>query len=215
MKVEIWSDILCPFCYIGKRKFEAALSEFDGKDQVEIEWKSFQLDPNLVSNPDQNALEYLAASKGQTMEWAHQATEYVTNIAKGVGLEFHYDKAVVANSHDAHRLLHLAKSKGVANEVKHALLGAFFTTGQDIANHDVLIGIAEKAGLDATEVKAVLDSDQYVDAVAQDILTAREIGVQGVPFFVFDRKFAVSGAQEPAFFLKTMNKAAEVAAENS
>lgn len=209
MKVEIWSDIMCPFCYIGKRKFEAALAEFEGRESVEIEWKSFQLNPGLVTDPNANAISHLAESKGKSIEWAKQASEYVTQLAAGVGLEYHFEKAVVANSFNAHRLLHLSKQAGLGTVTKERLLKAYFKLGENIDDAATLAQIGAEVGLDAEKVKAMLASDQFADDVAQDILVAQHIGVQGVPFFVFDRKFAVSGAQEPAFFLKTMRKAAE------
>lgn len=207
MKVQIWSDILCPFCYIGKRKFEKALAQFPGKDSVEIEWKSFQLSPNLVTDPSTSTTYSLAKSKNISIEEAQLMIERVTSIAKNVNLEYDFEKAVVANSYDAHRLLHFAKEKGIQNEVKEKLLRAYFVEGKNIADFDSLILLGEEAGLNVEELNLLFKSNKYSDEVAKDIDEAQEIGVTGVPFFVFNRKYAVSGAQEVATFLNVLEKA--------
>ncbi len=207
MKVQIWSDILCPFCYIGKRKFEKALAQFPGKDSVEIEWKSFQLSPNLVTDPSTSTTYSLAKSKNISIEEAQLMIERVTSIAKNVNLEYDFEKAVVANSYDAHRLLHFAKEKGIQNEVKEKLLRAYFVEGKNIADFDSLILLGEEAGLNVEELNLLFKSNKYSDEVDKDIDEAQEIGVTGVPFFVFNRKYAVSGAQEVATFLNVLEKA--------
>lgn len=207
MKVEIWSDVMCPFCYIGKRKFENALNEFPDKNNIEIEWKSFQLDPTTVTDPSLNTVDHLAAKKGWSKAQANESISYVSNIAKQVGLDFHFDKAVVANSFDAHRLSHLAKKYGRQNELEEKLFSAYFTEGKNTADHNTLSHIASEIGLDATEVRALLNSDQYADKVEEDIYQAQQIGVRGVPFFVLDHKYAVSGAQESATFLQALTRA--------
>lgn len=207
MKVQIWSDILCPFCYIGKRKFEKALAQFPGKDSVEIEWKSFQLSPNLVTDTTTSTTYSLAKSKNISIEEAQLMIERVTSIAKNVNLEYDFEKAVVANSYDAHRLLHFAKEKGIQNEVKEKLLRAYFVEGKNIADFDSLILLGEEAGLNVEELNLLFKSNKYSDEVAKDIDEAQEIGVTGVPFFVFNRKYAVSGAQEVATFLNVLEKA--------
>lgn len=207
MKVQIWSDILCPFCYIGKRKFEKALAQFPGKDSVEIEWKSFQLSPNLVTDTTTSTTYSLAKSKNISIEEAQLMIERVTSIAKNVNLEYDFEKAVVANSYDAHRLLHFAKEKGIQNEVKEKLLRAYFVEGKNIADFDSLILLGEEAGLNVEELNLLFKSNKYSDEVDKDIDEAQEIGVTGVPFFVFNRKYAVSGAQEVATFLNVLEKA--------
>ena len=204
MQVEIWSDVMCPFCYIGKRKFEAAFSQFSDKDQVEIIWKSFQLDPDQETISDKPIQQYLAERKGMTIQQAQQMTNHVTEIAKQVGLTFHFDKAVTANSFDAHRFSHLAKQHGRQNDAEEQLFAAYFTEGRNTADQETLAQLGEKIGLDAREVKDVLQSDQYASEVQTDIYEARQLGVQGVPFFVFNRKYAVSGAQESTVFLQTI-----------
>ncbi len=207
MKVEIWSDVMCPFCYIGKRKFEKALSEFPDKDQIEVTWKSFQLDPTTVTDPSLSTIDHLAEKKGWSKEQARETTAHVSNIAKQVGLDFHFDKAVVANSFDAHRLSHLAKKHGKQNELEEKLFSAYFTEGKNTADHATLLQIATEIGLDKAETNDLLNSSLYADKVEEDIEQAQQIGVRGVPFFVLDRKYAVSGAQEPDTFLQALTRA--------
>jgi predicted DsbA family dithiol-disulfide isomerase len=207
MKVEIWSDIMCPFCYIGKRKFEAALAQFAGRADVELSWRSFQLDPNMTSMPGRNVMEYLAERKGQSMDWSRQAHAHVTAMAQAVGLDYRFDKAVVANSFDAHRLIHLAKASGLDDVAEERIFKAYFTEGADFADHEVLTRLGVEIGLPEEAVRAVLASDVYAQAVREDCATAAELGANGVPFFVLDRKYGVSGAQEPATFLQVLEKA--------
>ncbi|MGF7215305.1 putative DsbA family dithiol-disulfide isomerase [Spirosoma lacussanchae] len=204
MQVEIWSDVMCPFCYIGKRKFEAALDQFADRDSVEVVWKSFQLDPDQPTLPDKTIYEYLAERKGMSVAQARQMTAHVTDVASQVGLTFHFDQSVTANSFDAHRLLHLAKQHGRQNEAEERLFAAYFTEGRNIADRSTLIELGQTIGLDPAEVRSVLESDQHTDAVRHDIYEARQFGVQGVPFFVFDRKYAVSGAQPSQTFLEAI-----------
>ncbi len=206
MKVEIWSDVMCPFCYIGKRKFEKALSEFEGKEAVEIEWKSFQLNPDQETDPTKNINQYLSEIKGWSLEQAKEMNHRVSAMAKEVGLNYNLDKAVVANSFDAHRLIQLAKRKNLGDQMEEALFKAYFIDGKNTADHATLIALAGEAGIDETEAKAILDSGIFADEVEADIELAGQIGVRGVPFFVFDRKYAVSGAQPPEVFLETMKK---------
>jgi len=209
MKVEIWSDVMCPFCYIGKRKFEKALAEFEGKENVEIEWKSFQLNPALKTNAGKSINQYLAEIKGWSLEQAKEMNARVSAMAKEVGLNYNFDKAIVANSFDAHRLIQFAKRKNAGDQMEEALFKAYFIDGKNTADHSTLISLAVEAGLDETETKAILDSGIFADEVEADIELAGQIGVRGVPFFVFDRKYAVSGAQDPKVFLETMKKALE------
>ncbi len=206
MKVEIWSDVMCPFCYIGKRKFEAALKQFDHREEVEIEWKSFQLDPSIVTDASKTIHEFLAERKGFSLEQAKQMNERVTKLAEMVGLEYRFDKAVVANSFDAHRFSHLAKQFNLQDEAEEALFKAYFTDGKNTADADTLYQIGENIGIDKEKVRAMLDSEQYTLEVNEDMEVARMIGVTGVPFFVFDRKYPISGAQESETFLELMNK---------
>lgn len=206
MKVEIWSDIMCPFCYIGKRNYEAAISQFAGKDQVEVVWKSFQLDPTIQPAPDKNVYQYLAERKGMSYADSVKMHERVIAMAQSVGLEYNFDKAVIANSFDAHRLIQLAKTKGLGDAAEEKLFKAYFTEGQDFGNHDVLLRLGKAIGLTETEINEALSSDFYAYQVKQDIQEAAQIGVNGVPFFVFDRKYAVSGAQPSHVFLEVLQK---------
>lgn len=207
MKVEIWSDVMCPFCYIGKRKFEEALDSFENKTDVEVVWKSFQLNPDMVTDPTKNINDYLAESKGWSKEQVTQVQQHVVNMAREAGLDFHFDKAVLANSFDAHRFIQFAKSKGKGSEAEEALFRAYFTDGENTDNHDVIAKIAERIGLDVTQTYNVLRSGAFSENVASDIYEARQIGVRGVPYFVFNDKYAVSGAQPSDVFLGALRQA--------
>lgn len=207
MKVEIWSDVMCPFCYIGKRRFEKALEQFPDRKDIQVEWKSFQLNPHMVTDPTKNINEHLAETKGWTLDHARQAHDYVTNMASEVGLQYDFDKAVVANSFDAHRLIQLAKANGKGDQVEERLFSAYFTEGKNIADHATLIELGAEAGLDPATIKDVLQGNQYTDEVQHDIYEAQQVGVTGVPFFVFDDRYAVSGAQPVDTFLEALNRA--------
>jgi predicted DsbA family dithiol-disulfide isomerase len=206
MKVEIWSDVMCPFCYIGKRRFESALQQFENKNDVEVVWKSFQLQPDMVTDPSQNTIEHLAQSKGWTMEHAREMTSYVVNMAKEVGLNYDFDRAVVANSFDAHRLVQFAKTKGKGDAMEEQLFKAYFTEGKNTADHATLTALAVAIGLNKTEVKQVLSTDAFSNEVKEDIYQSRQIGVTGVPFFLFNDKYAVSGAQASETFLGALKQ---------
>jgi len=206
MRVEIWSDVVCPFCYIGKRKFEKALDAFANKEQVEIVWKSFQLDPATTPSPGKTVIESLAEKKGWSLEQSHQIHAQVAAMAKEVGLNYQMDKAVVANTFDAHRLSHLAATKGLQDKMEERLFAAYFTEGKDIGDKETLAALAQEVGLNAAEAAEVLRSEAYSDKVEADILEAQKVGVRGVPFFVFDNKYAVSGAQPSDVFAQVLAK---------
>ncbi|CEA15342.1 DSBA oxidoreductase [Fermentimonas caenicola] len=207
MKIEIWSDVMCPFCYIGKRNFETALEQFSNKNGIEVEWKSFQLDPSLPEVQDSNYTDYLMVSKGLGRPQVEGMLNNVTQMAKGVGLEYDFDRAVMVNSFKAHRVLQLAKMRGLGDAAEERLFRAFFTEGRNIADDETLLELGKEAGLNETEIRSSLSDERYSDMVRQDIQEARAIGVTGVPFFVFNRKYAVSGAQPPQAFLQTLEKA--------
>lgn len=209
MKIEIWSDVMCPFCYIGKRNFETALEQFSNKNGIEVEWKSFQLDPSLPEVQDSNYTDYLMVSKGLGRPQVEGMLNNVTQMAKGVGLEYDFERAVMVNSFKAHRVLQLAKMRGLGDAAEERLFRAFFTEGRNIADDDTLLELGKEAGLNETEIRSSLSDERYSDMVKQDIQEARAIGVTGVPFFVFNRKYAVSGAQPPQAFLQTLEKAYE------
>jgi len=208
MKVEIWSDIMCPFCYIGKRHYEAALGKFEGRDNVEVEWHSYQLDPTIPKNivSKENVYQYLADKKGISYEQSAKMHERVIEMAKNAGLDYRFDKAIVANSFDAHRLIQLAKTRGLGDAAEERLFLAYFTEGRDFGDHETLLSIGKEIGLSDEEIKSALVSDAFAAKVEQDIQEAAEIGVQGVPFFVFDRKYAVSGAQPTEYFLQALKQ---------
>jgi predicted DsbA family dithiol-disulfide isomerase len=207
MKIEIWSDIVCPFCYIGKRRIENAIANFEHADKIEVEWKSFLLNPDQVSDPSKKTAEYLSESKGWSPEQTRQMISQVTEMAAEEGLTYHIDKAVVANPKDAHRVLQYAKTQGKGDEMKERLLKAYLMDGANIADHGLLVDLATEIGLDKSRVQEVLASDQFADKVAQDIYEAKQIEVRGVPFFVFDNKYGISGAQHPDAFKETLVKA--------
>ena len=208
-KIEIWSDILWPFCYIGKRKLEKALETFEGKEFIEIDWRSYQLDPDATSQKGVDVYDYLAERKGQTRDWSIKMHEQVANTAKEVGLNYKFEKAIIANSYNAHRLIHLAKKYNLGNEAEENIFKAYFTEGKDIANETTLIAIGKEIGLKEEEIKEVLNSDKYNAEVKADIEEAQNIGVRGVPFFVMDRAYAVSGAQPVEVFTETLQKSFE------
>jgi len=207
MKVEIWSDVMCPFCYIGKRRFENALSHFPNKDEIEIEWKSFQLDPNMKTAPGVRIDQYLAKKKGWDLDYARQVNDQVTQMAAIDGLTYNFEKAVIANSFNAHRFSHFAKTHGLGHEAEEQLFKAYFTDGKNIDDVQTLIALGMEIGLDANGTKTVLESNAFADEVKQDIAEAQNIGIQGVPFFVMNNKYAISGAQAVPVFKETLEKA--------
>lgn len=207
MKVEVWSDIMCPFCYIGKKNYEMALKELAGSEEVQVEWKSFQLDPTIPNDgSSQSEFEYLAERKGMSPEQAKGMLDNVANTAKAAGITMNFGQTIVANTLNAHRLLHFAKSHQKGSELKEKLFQAHFTDGLNVGDQNVLVRLATEVGLDADESRKVLDSDTYAYEVSQDIQEAQNIGVRGVPFFVFDRKYAISGAQPVEVFAQTIEK---------
>lgn len=206
LKIQIWSDVMCPFCYIGKRKIEEALTQFENKDSVAIEWKSFQLDPSFLATPNESIVNHLAEKYRKDSDWAQTMIENMTENAKRSGLDFHFEKAILANSLNAHRLLHLAKKYKLSNEVKELLFKAYLTEGKNVNDWDTLKNIGLEVGLNIAEMEQLIDSNTYTKEVLQDQQEAQSIGISGVPFFVFDNKYAVSGAQSSDVFLKTLEK---------
>ncbi len=207
MNIEIWSDIACPWCYIGKRRFEAALERFPHRDDVSVTWRSFQLDPSLPDHYDGSELDYLSERKGLARSQAASMFQHVSAQAAGVGLHYDFDRLVVANSFMAHRFLHVAKEAGVGDAAKERLLSGHFERGEDIGSIDALVAVGVELGLDATMVRDTLVSDRYASEVRDDIADGQALGVSGVPFFVFDRTYGVSGAQPTEVFTDTLTKA--------
>lgn len=206
MKIEIWSDVACPFCYIGKRRLEEALSTFEHKDEVEIEWKSYLLNPNQESNTGQSLYEYLSAAKGWTMEFTLQANQQVIEMAKEVGLNYKMDDVVMANTTDAHRLIQFAKTQNKGEAIEEALFKAYFMEGKNLADFNTLVEIASSIGLDANQSLDVLNQKSFTENIQKDIYEASQIGVRGVPFFVFDNRYGISGAQPLEVFTRTLEQ---------
>jgi predicted DsbA family dithiol-disulfide isomerase len=209
MKVEIWSDVICPWCYIGKRRFEMALAQFIQKDKIEIEWKSYQLDPSLITDPNKSINQMLAEKKGWTIDYAKEMNDHVSQLAKEVGLDYNFDKAIVANTFDAHRLIQLSKKKNQGNKAEEFLFKAYFTDGKNIGDHNTLIQLGKEIGLDPTEVSAMLESDAYAKEVKADVYEAYQMGSRSVPFYLMNNKFAITGAQSPEIFLNALKNALE------
>lgn len=207
MLVEIWSDVACPWCYVGKRRFEKALELFEHRDEVEVRWRSFELDPSAPTERARSGPEHLAAKYGTSLEQARLMNRRLEEVAATEGLEFRLDTLRTGNTFDAHRLLHLAAEQGVADEVKEAFMHAYFTANRLMSDHAVLEGLAVEAGLPADDVRAVLASDRYAAEVRADEAEAGRLGANGVPFFVIDRAFGVSGAQPADLFTEVLERA--------
>ncbi len=207
MKIEIWSDVVCPFCYIGKRKFELGLEQFSHKDSVEVVWKSFQLNPDLKTDTTISIYQSLADQKGWTLEYTRNTTKHVTDMASEVGLHYDFDKTIVANTFNAHRLIHLAKTKGKQSEAEELLFKSYFIDGKNIDDDSILEAVGVEIGIDSAETAQMLSGDLFKNEVEQDIYEAQQVGVRGVPFFVLDHKYALSGAQQPEAFLSALNQA--------
>lgn len=197
---------MCPFCYIGKRNFERALEQFADKDKLQVVWKSFQLDPSIPEVQSESYSDYLVKAKGMPKAQVDAMLANVTQNAKNAGLDYDFDKSVMVNSLKAHRVIQFAKTRGLGDVAEERFFKAFFTEGENIADDATLIKIGKDIGLDEAAVELALTNDKYLDMINQDIQEARTIGVQGVPFFVFNRKYAVSGAQPPQAFLQTLQK---------
>jgi predicted DsbA family dithiol-disulfide isomerase len=205
--IEIWSDVVCPWCYIGKRRFERAVASFDHPGEVTVTYRSFELDPNAPAQRTGTHAEHLARKYGMTIAQAEQANQQMTQRAAADGLEFRFDIIRGGNTFDAHRLLHLAKDQGLQPEMKERLLRATFTEGLPIADKPTLVRLATEAGLPGAQAQAVLDGDAYTGAVRADEQRAARYGITGVPFFVADGKYAVSGAQPPEVLLQLLRRA--------
>jgi predicted DsbA family dithiol-disulfide isomerase len=207
MKVEIWSDVVCPWCYVGKRRFETALAAFEHRTEVEVHWRSFELDPEAPAIREGDPVQRLADKYGMTRAQALAADARLTDMAAAEGLEFHLDTARGGNTFDAHRLLHLAAEKGIQDAVKERFMRGYFTESAPVGDPETLTRLAVDAGLDETDVKTVLTSGQYATDVIADEQQAAAYGISGVPFFVVDGRYGVSGAQSPDVLLQTLRTA--------
>jgi len=208
MKIEIWSDIMCPFCYIGKRNFENALALFPNKQYIEVEWKSFQLDPAMPEVPkyQDDMYMFVADRKGLSYEQSKQRHEELIRYAKSVGLEYNLDKALVTNSMKGHRVIQFAKTKALGETAEEILFNAYFTQGKNLSNKEALIELGNEIGLTEDEVNTSLTDSLYKDKVESDSREAQALGAKGVPFFVVNRKYAIAGAQQPSEILKTLER---------
>lgn len=209
LKVEIWSDVVCPWCYIGKRRFEAALAGFAHRDEVQLVWRSFELDPSAPPSPPEQGsyAQRLASKYGCSLVEAQEMLANMTAVAAAEGLDFRFDLARPGNTFDAHRLLHLALEHGKQDDLKERLDHATFTEGSPTSDHVALWALATQAGLPGAEVDAVLASGRYLEAVRADEAQARALGISGVPFFVIDGRYGISGAQPADAILEVLDKA--------
>lgn len=215
MKIEVWSDYVCPFCYIGSQRLKNALEDFESKDEVVLEYRSFELDPEKKTGKAENVYEHLAKKYGITVDEARKNVRNVENLASIEGLDIDNEHAIQANTFDAHRLGQLARREGRSTEFTALLYKAHFSEGTDLGDHASLLELAGKAGLDRKAAQAVLLSDTFAKEVRRDEEMAREIGIGGVPFFVFNEKFAVSGAQSKETFSNVLKKALEETGKES
>lgn len=207
MKVENWSDIMCPFCYMGKHLFESALNEFPYKEEFKIEWKSFLLNPELKTNPNISLISFLSQSKGMSPHDVEHMTGNIVSRAQTIGLDFKFDKVVVANTMKAHALIKFAQYEGQGSLAYEKVFKAYFCEGKNIDDISVLSAITQKLGLDIEKFKTGLEDKTLEIKVLNDYQEAQSLGIQGVPFFVFDRKLAVSGAQDKKVFLEALKRA--------
>ncbi len=206
MNIEVWSDVACPFCYIGKRHLEKAIEQMEIQDEVSIIWRSFQLDPSAELTTDKTIYELLAAKYGKDIQWAKEMNQNVVKTAAEVGLAYDIDGIKPTNSFSSHRLIHLAKSEGKQDEMKEALLAAYFVEGMHTGDKKTLAEIADSVGLNAERVEEVLNNNEYEEAVHVDIAQAQQYGISGVPFFVINKKYGISGAQPISNFVETLSK---------
>ena len=207
MQIEIWSDIACPWCYVGKRRFERALEQFEHRDRVTVLWRSFELDPGAPRVQQGTPAELLSRKYGVSVAQAEAMNARMTETAREVGLDFHFDRLRMGNTFDAHRLIHLAHESGAQDAMKERLMRAYFTEGLMVSDHDVLGRLGVDVGLDAPRVREVLASDAYASDVRADELRARQLGINGVPFFVLADRYGVSGAQTPEVLLDAIRQA--------
>jgi len=204
--VEIWSDIACPWCYVGKRRFEAALAEFEHADEVQVRWRSFELDPTAPRVYEGELAAHLAEKYGMTIEEARERQKHLVELAAGEGLAFRFDTARRANTFDAHRLVHLAEAHGLQDAMKERLLLAYFSEGKLISDHDTLAALAAEVGLAADEVTETLAGERYADDVREDERTAQRLGISAVPTFVVERTLAASGAHPAEALLQLLRQ---------
>jgi predicted DsbA family dithiol-disulfide isomerase len=213
MTIDIWSDVICPFCYIGKRRLEQALQQFEGRDSVTIRWHSYQLNPGARPDPAQSTYEHLANMKGWSLEASRQAHDQIADMARQDGLVYNFDQSIPANTLNALRLAHMAATGGNGQDAHERLFAAYFTEGKNIDDPETLVSLGAELGLEAAAVRQMLESDAWLKEVQQDMDAARQIGIRGVPFFVFNQQYAVSGAQPAAAFLSALQQSQQTATD--
>ena len=215
LRVDVWSDIACPWCYVGKRRLEVALAQFPRRDAVEVVWRAFELDPAAprVRDAGVSYAERLSKKYGSGVAQAEAMVRGMTDVAAADGLDFRFDRIRPGNTFDAHRLLHLAYERGAQDAVKERFLRAYMTEGEAIGDPDVLSRLSREAGLDADDVAAVLATDAYAREVRNDEDEARALGISGVPFFVLGGRYGVSGAQPAEVLLRALEQAWAEAAD--
>ncbi len=206
MKIEIWSDFVCPFCYIGKRHLELGLKQFAHKENVEVIFRSFELDPNMPKDTDKDIYEILAGKYSIPTMQAQLLTNQVTQQAAEVGLTYHFATNIPTNSFDAHRLVHFAKQSGKMDELVERIFKAHFTDSLHVGDHETLTDLAEEVGLDRQTTLDFLSGESHSEDVRQDEANAAKLGIRAVPYFVFNNKYALSGAQPSEVFLDTLQK---------
>jgi predicted DsbA family dithiol-disulfide isomerase len=206
LRVDVWSGVACPWCYIGKRRFEVALRQFSHRNQVEVTWHSFELDPNAPESDERSSVEMLASKYGGTHAQAQGMIDNVIRAAAAEGLEYDYSRLKLGNTFRAHQVIHFANSRGRGAVMKERLLRAYFTEGEDVTDYRTLVHLAVEIGLDGAEATAALASGAFAGAVRNDEAQARALGINGVPFFVLGGKYGVSGAQSPAVFLQALDQ---------
>ena len=209
MQLEIWSDIACPWCYVGKRRIEAALAEFPHADEVTVTWRSFELDPEAPSERPGEGAAHLADKYGMTLEQAHASQSQLAATAAGDGIEMHFERQRMGNTFDGHRLVHLAAQSDLQDAMKERLMRAYFTEGALVSDHETLVALAQEVGLDPQSARATLESDRFADAVRADERDAAALGISAVPTFVVDRALGASGAQPPAQLLALLAEGRE------
>ena len=206
LKIDIWSDIGCPFCYLGTTQLNLALADFAHKLDVQVQHHSFQLDPNAPAETDESLNEMLSNRKGFSLEQAESANQRVAHMFEDVGLTMNYQQAIPVNTFDAHRLIHFAAERGKQEQMLTRLFKAYFADGKSVADMDTLLELAGEVGLDKEQARLALLSDEYAEAVRADIDEAGRFGIHGVPFFIFDSKYAVSGAQGVETFAQVLQQ---------
>ncbi len=213
MKVEIWSDVVCPWCYIGKRRFERALAEFEARDEVEVVWRSFQLNPDQPRGAADDHDTHLARRMGATPEQVRRMNEDIVALAAAEGLDYHFETYRVVNTLDAHRILHLARAHGLGNEAHERLLRAQLVEGRHLEDPATLVQLAAEVGVDEAEAADALATGAHAESVARDLDEARALGISAVPFFVLDRRYGIAGAQPSEALLAALRqvRAEEVA----